>query len=362
MAEPDHHKQFQVAVDVIHNLPRNGCYRPSYEVMLRFYSLYKQALCGPCAVPQPPFWDPVGRYKWHAWSLLGEMTRESAMAAYVNEMKKVAQEVIDTVPMNEKTASLFHYFEPLYVVIDDMPRPLNSMLPVKEDSGVSDGVVSISYSDSEISCDSVEQLSNTKSPAEFVSSPAQCFHPQTCPEARQTGAGKGGEGAEDVRGPGSTRRSRDAGNEGSNHNWRECGFRQSMPIRANRGVPGGGGGAGRRGGDGSEDRAKRLHDAQLQQQIIRALQQLRENMKNVMDRLEVVERLSATYTSRTTVQASEWRLCQEYEAIASEQEVEKWWPFHSTGQTILLLLFWPFVAQGLVYLLRRAQRRSHISP
>uniref|UniRef100_A0A3Q0RL42 ACB domain-containing protein n=1 Tax=Amphilophus citrinellus TaxID=61819 RepID=A0A3Q0RL42_AMPCI len=39
-------------------------YRPSYEVMLRFYSLYKQAVCGPCTVPRPGFWDPVGRYKW----------------------------------------------------------------------------------------------------------------------------------------------------------------------------------------------------------------------------------------------------------------------------------------------------------
>lgn len=28
-----------------------------------------------------------------AWSSLGEMSRESAMAAYVNEMKNVAQEV-----------------------------------------------------------------------------------------------------------------------------------------------------------------------------------------------------------------------------------------------------------------------------
>lgn len=41
-----------------------GSYRPSYEVMLRFYSLYKQAVCGPCTVARPGFWDPVGRYKW----------------------------------------------------------------------------------------------------------------------------------------------------------------------------------------------------------------------------------------------------------------------------------------------------------
>ena len=69
------------------------------------------------------------------------------MAAYVAEMKKVAQkvmgrgreagvwcsvvpvtscvppQVIDTVPMDETTEEMFGYFEPLYEVIHDMPRP-----------------------------------------------------------------------------------------------------------------------------------------------------------------------------------------------------------------------------------------------
>lgn len=69
------------------------------------------------------------------------------MAAYVAEMKKVAQKVtgrgraagvgrsvvpiascappqiIDTVPMDETTEEMFGYFEPLYEVIHDMPRP-----------------------------------------------------------------------------------------------------------------------------------------------------------------------------------------------------------------------------------------------
>lgn len=40
---------------------------------------------------------------------------------------------------------------------------------------------------------------------------------------------------------------------------------------------------------------------------------------------------------------------------------EKWWPFDVSGQTVLLFLLWPFVAQGLVYLLRRAHKRSRIS-
>ncbi|XP_070707763.1 acyl-CoA-binding domain-containing protein 4 [Pempheris klunzingeri] len=418
----DHQKRFQAAVDVIQNLPKNGSYRPSYEVMLRFYSLYKQAVCGPCTLPRPGFWDPVGRYKWDAWSRLGEMSRERAMGAYVDEMKKVAQEVIDTMPMNEKTASLFHHFEPLYLVIDDMPRPPESLLSLREgvkgsehadrpaemkdedeeqggpkedsaspqgadpelefhlsevidlsantitnDSGVSDVLVLTSDSESEIFCDSVdsvEQLGTVKIPAVksngchnghvFLESSADQSHwLEGRLEVRQVGAGRGGEGAEDGKGQGSSRRSRDIGREGSYHNWRDRGVPQGSPRRG--GPAGGGGGAGRGGGDGSEGGAERLHDAQLQQQIILALRRLREDMRSVMDRLEVVERLAATHT-----QVSEWRPCLQCAATASQQE-EKWWPFDTSCQTVLLFLLWPFVAQGLVHLLRKAQRRSGIS-
>ncbi|XP_071318318.1 acyl-CoA-binding domain-containing protein 4 isoform X2 [Trachinotus anak] len=391
MAEPavDHKKRFQAAVDVIHNLPKNGSYQPSYEVMLRFYSLYKQAVCGPCKVPRPGFWDPVGRYKWDAWSRLGEMSSESAMAAYVDEMKKVAQEVIDTMPMNEKMASLFHHFEPLYLVIDDMPRPPGSLLTLREglkgsehadkpadmkceddeqegskgdsslpedpdqfnlaevinhtantvpnDSGVSECFVLTSDSESEIFCDSVdsvEQLSDFK--------------------ARQVGAGQGGEGAEDGKGQGPISRRQDSGREGYYHNWRERGVPQGSPRW---GAPGGGGGgAGRGGGDGSEDGAERLRDTQLQQQIVIALRRLREDMRSVMDRLEVVERLAATHA-----QGSERRPSLQCAATVLHQQEVRWWPFDVSGQTVVLFLVWPFVAQGLVYLLRKAQRRSRLS-
>ncbi|XP_035303770.1 acyl-CoA-binding domain-containing protein 4 isoform X3 [Cricetulus griseus] len=126
--EPDCQKQFQAAVSVIQNLPKNGSYRPSYEEMLRFYSYYKQATMGPCLVPRPGFWDPIGRYKWDAWNSLGKMSRGEAMSAYISEMKLVAQKVIDTVPLGEVTEDMFGCFEPLYQVIPDMPRPPDTFL------------------------------------------------------------------------------------------------------------------------------------------------------------------------------------------------------------------------------------------
>ncbi|XP_053856368.1 acyl-CoA-binding domain-containing protein 4 isoform X3 [Vidua macroura] len=68
------------------------------------------------------------------------MSKEEAMAAYVAEMKKVAQKVIDTVPMDESTEEMFRYFEPLYEVIHDMPRPPESFFKRKgESQGQRDG-------------------------------------------------------------------------------------------------------------------------------------------------------------------------------------------------------------------------------
>ncbi|XP_027729177.1 acyl-CoA-binding domain-containing protein 4 isoform X2 [Vombatus ursinus] len=127
-SEPDCQKQFYAAVTVIQSLPKNGSYRPSYEEMLRFYSYYKQATQGPCHMPRPGFWDPIGRYKWDAWHSLGRMSQEEAMAAYIAEMKVVAQKVIDTVPLGEVDDGMFDYFVPLYEMIPDMPQPPETFL------------------------------------------------------------------------------------------------------------------------------------------------------------------------------------------------------------------------------------------
>nr|XP_010592832.1 acyl-CoA-binding domain-containing protein 4 isoform X4 [Loxodonta africana] len=179
--EPDCQKQFQAAVSVIQSLPKNGSYRPSYEEMLRFYSYYKQATMGPCLIPRPGFWDPIGRYKWDAWNSLGKMSREEAMSAYIAEMKVVAQKVIDTVPLGEVAEDMFGYFKPLYQVIPDMPRPpetflrrvtgqkeqiLNSNVganleppyPAKEPAPPNPESQQPRDLDSEVFCDSLEQL------------------------------------------------------------------------------------------------------------------------------------------------------------------------------------------------------------
>ncbi|XP_007234136.3 acyl-CoA-binding domain-containing protein 4 isoform X1 [Astyanax mexicanus] len=392
-------RRFQAAVDVIQNLPKNGSYRPSYEVMLRFYGLYKQAMCGPCSVSRPGFWDPVGRYKWDAWSQLGDMSRENAMSAYVDEMKKVAQEVIDNMPINEKTASFYHYFEPLYHVIHDMPRPPEALLSLRPDINANEASpdpakvvddalqeetsqkevqehelelvynsdphcespglapsevpVLTSDSESEIFCDSVEQLDSVR-PAAGLMGPSGVRGQDYTPisQVTQVGAGQGGEGSGN--GHDSSIRRRDPGREGMRQGWREPpgGFSYGSGRRAGR-PPSGPGGGGGGGGDDTDGGADRLQDVQVQQQIVLALRRLREDMQSVMERLEVVEGLAAAIA-----QNSQWR--SHMQLTAQKTEVEKWWPFDVSGRTLLLLLVWPFIAQGMVYLLRRRKKKPHI--
>lgn len=39
-------------------------------------------------------------------------------------------------PINEKTASFYHYFEPLYHVIHDLPRPPDALLNLRQGESV----------------------------------------------------------------------------------------------------------------------------------------------------------------------------------------------------------------------------------
>ncbi|XP_063835867.1 acyl-CoA-binding domain-containing protein 5 isoform X2 [Ostrinia nubilalis] len=83
--------KFNAAVNVIRSLPKSGSYQPSNELMLRFYSYFKQATEGPCDKPKPGFWDVVNRAKWESWNKLGNMTKDEAMQAYVDELHKIVE-------------------------------------------------------------------------------------------------------------------------------------------------------------------------------------------------------------------------------------------------------------------------------
>lgn len=78
-----------------------GSYQPSNELMLRFYSYYKQATLGPCKGARPAIWNVVGRAKFDAWKTLGEMTRQAAMDSYVSELHRI----VETMSYNDNVAN-----------------------------------------------------------------------------------------------------------------------------------------------------------------------------------------------------------------------------------------------------------------
>lgn len=57
--------------------------RPSNEVLLELYSLYKQATEGDVQGKRPGLLDPKGRAKYDAWAGRKGLGREAAMQQYV---------------------------------------------------------------------------------------------------------------------------------------------------------------------------------------------------------------------------------------------------------------------------------------
>ncbi|XP_035794952.1 acyl-CoA-binding domain-containing protein 4-like [Anopheles albimanus] len=98
-------ERFNAAVSVIRGLPKNGPYQPSNDMLLRFYSYFKQATKGKCCERKPAFWDVVNRAKWEAWNRLGDMPKETAMQKYVDELKKI----VETMSYTDNVANFMEY-------------------------------------------------------------------------------------------------------------------------------------------------------------------------------------------------------------------------------------------------------------
>ncbi|XP_016406612.1 acyl-CoA-binding domain-containing protein 5A-like isoform X4 [Sinocyclocheilus rhinocerous] len=118
--KPVYEQRFNAAVRVIQNLPSNGSFQPSNDMMLKFYSYYKQATQGPCNIPRPGFWDPIGKAKWDAWNSLGEMPKEEAMAAYVEDLKLI----LESMPVTNEVEELLQVIGPFYELIDEKKKIL----------------------------------------------------------------------------------------------------------------------------------------------------------------------------------------------------------------------------------------------
>ncbi|KAL4624628.1 acyl-CoA-binding domain-containing protein 5-like [Arapaima gigas] len=108
-------RRFNAAVKVLRNLPDDGLFQLSDELKLRFYGYYKQATKGPCNIPKPGFWDSEGKAKWEAWNSLGDMWREEAMTAYIEEMKII----LETIPVTDEVEELLDVLGPFYEIEEE---------------------------------------------------------------------------------------------------------------------------------------------------------------------------------------------------------------------------------------------------
>ncbi|TRY97558.1 hypothetical protein DNTS_002594 [Danionella cerebrum] len=111
-------RRFEAAVEVIRTLPEDGytcSYDLSDEMLVMFYSYFKQATEGPCYTLKPNSWDPIGNAKWEAWKALGNMSKDQAMMEYVQEI----QLIVETIPVTEMMEELMDALEPFYDIVED---------------------------------------------------------------------------------------------------------------------------------------------------------------------------------------------------------------------------------------------------
>lgn len=79
--------QFDQAVNRVQNA--DGDFKPSTEVKLEFYALYKQATVGDTDGKRPGMMDFVGRAKYDAWAKLKGASQDQAMQQYIDKLAAV---------------------------------------------------------------------------------------------------------------------------------------------------------------------------------------------------------------------------------------------------------------------------------
>jgi pimeloyl-ACP methyl ester carboxylesterase/acyl-CoA-binding protein len=78
--------RFEAAVQKVSTAPSDGAIKPSNEMKLKMYALYRQARDGDADGKRPGMMDIVGRFKYDAWAGLKGMAREEAMRRYADEV------------------------------------------------------------------------------------------------------------------------------------------------------------------------------------------------------------------------------------------------------------------------------------
>lgn len=82
-------QRFEQVVEKVRSAPADGPFKPSNELKLKMYALYRQATDGDVQGKRPGVFDVVARYKYDAWAMAKGLTAEQAMLKYIEEVEKV---------------------------------------------------------------------------------------------------------------------------------------------------------------------------------------------------------------------------------------------------------------------------------
>uniref|UniRef100_A0AAZ3PRD6 ACB domain-containing protein n=1 Tax=Oncorhynchus tshawytscha TaxID=74940 RepID=A0AAZ3PRD6_ONCTS len=401
--KPLYERRFDAAVKVIQSLPPDGSFQPSNDMMLKFYSHYKQSTLGPCNTPRPGFWDPMGKVKWDAWNDLGEMPKEEAMIAYVDELKLILEGMPCTTEVEQLLLVLGPFYEQVTFksvtrsIIRTMemngtletrpPRPAGEppkpkVMAVKEqgeeeeefefdeeDEVEEEEIAEIkevkkdldaswprhvaSDSDSEVYCDSMDQ---------FGLEEGSEAHTDRCLELDEEEQGESHSPLSDQEGPcgtpedsqGPPKGIQCGGEDGetsggaSQRQIQNTDRVDNSLVRRERGSRSSGHGVEAQGplqgsgGDGERWGGAGATGGSLNEQIVVALARLQEDMQSVLERLQTLEALTASQF---------FFLPQQYLNKPS------WWPFDVSPSAVAFAVAWPFVVQWLIRLYLQRKKR-----
>lgn len=77
--------RFERAAAEVQGIPT----RPSNEILLKLYALYKQGTAGDASGQRPGLTNPVGRAKYDAWQAVKGKSRDEAMEAYISLVEEL---------------------------------------------------------------------------------------------------------------------------------------------------------------------------------------------------------------------------------------------------------------------------------
>ncbi|XP_067870156.1 acyl-CoA-binding domain-containing protein 5A isoform X2 [Heterodontus francisci] len=104
------------------------------------------------------------------------------------------------------------------------------------------------------------------------------------------------------------------------------------------------------GGDGERKGSERLQKGNVNEQIAVALIRLQEDMQSVLERLHMLEAVTASRAKSENAQSKFAR--------GAGVKRPSWWPFDVSGRTIAFAILWPVIIQLLVHLYFQRRKRK----